>query len=72
MRARSTRLAGSVRERAAAFNFLTSSSLSANANACRHPAMTLLPATRISQRRYKPCPQKLNPAHMIAVTESMN
>jgi hypothetical protein len=42
----STRLAGSVRDRATAPNLVTSSSLSANSIACRHPAMK---STRVSE-----------------------
>jgi hypothetical protein len=46
IRARSTRLAGSVRDRATTPNLVTSSSLSANSIACRHPAMK---STRVSE-----------------------
>jgi hypothetical protein len=43
IRARSTRLAGSVRDRATAVNLATSSSLSANSIARRHPVMVSIP-----------------------------
>jgi hypothetical protein len=58
IRARSTRLAGSVRDREIAAKVATSSSLIANSIACRHPAMTSIPCFRIKQRGYKPCQQK--------------
>jgi hypothetical protein len=43
IRARSTRLAGSVRDRATAVNLATSSSLSANSIVRRHPVMVSIP-----------------------------
>ena len=54
----SRRLAGSVRDRVTAVNLVTSSSLSANSIACRHPAMISLLACESKQRGYNPCQQK--------------
>ena len=54
MRARSTRLAGSVREREIVINAAISSSLSANSIACRHPAMTSILVSESKKRGYKP------------------
>jgi hypothetical protein len=51
LRARSTRLAGSVRQGEIAASAAISSSLSANSIACRHPAMTLNPDFRIEEAR---------------------
>jgi hypothetical protein len=50
--ARSTRLAGSVRERAIARNAAKSSSPMANSIACRQPAITFIPSCRIKRKGY--------------------
>jgi hypothetical protein len=71
MRARSTRLAGSLRERAITLNAATSSSPIANSSACRQAAMiSILVANHAA--RLKAMSGKLNPTHMIDFKESMN
>jgi hypothetical protein len=60
IRARSTRLAGSERERQIASNAAASSSSIANSIACRHPAMTLIQVAE-STVSLNVTAEKLNP-----------
>jgi hypothetical protein len=70
IRARSTRLAGSVRERAITPNAAKSSSPIANSIACRHAAIAsiLVPNQAASLQAMS---DKMNPTHMISFKESM-
>jgi hypothetical protein len=72
IRARSTRPAGAVRERAIARNAAKSYSPIANSIARRNPAMTRKPRFRTKAARLKAMSEKMNPPHSLGFKESMN